>query len=276
VAKHPNSDAAGPRPRTAARRGPRLTPLTGVLTALAALGLGAALTGLPVGSAGAKSTTTSTTAPPTTTTTKAGTKPASPADQWLIKAIGAEGKIGSVRIDGVINQGKGKIYLDVTVNADGEGGGTFIQDGFNIQLERVGTLLYFNAPKKYWLKAATATQANIYGGKWLEISALDPRFVSFDQFLDADDLVFSAFAGHNAPLTMAKPIMFQGHKVVVVKDTVVSNGKTSVGYMYIGAKGKPVVYRIENDTPGDTSTIVFSHYGKAVSLTVPPNAINLT
>ena len=225
--------------------------------------------------AGAKSTTTTTKARHATTTTTAGHTP-SQADKWLLKAIDAESKIGSVRIDGKIEQNKTPIYLDLVVNSDGEGGGSFVQDGFNIELERVGTLLYFNAPKKYWQKNATAAQANTYGGKWLEISALDSRFVSFDQFLDAGDLVFAAFEGHSTPLTMGKSTTFQGHKVVVVTETVVSNGQRATGSMYIGSTGKPVVYKIVNDSPNDKSTIVFSHYGKAVTLTVPPNAINLT
>ncbi len=256
-----------------------MTPAAAAFSALAALSLGAAVTVWPAGLAGAKSTTTTTKAHSTTTTTThddaAGTH-ASLADQWLLKAIGAEAKFGSVRVDGKINQNKSLIYLDLVVNGDGEGGGTFIQDGFNIQLERVGPILYFNAPKKYWQKTASAAQAKLYGGKWLEISALDARFVSFDQFLDADDLVFAAFEGHTTPLSVGKPKTFQGHKIVIVKETVVANGKRSTGYMYIAAKGQPVVYKIINDTPGDQSTIVFSHYGKAATLSVPPNAINLT
>lgn len=243
---------------------------------LAALALAAGVGALP---AGAKSTSTTTKAAHdarTTTTTTAGGHTVSAADKWLLKAIGAEAKIGSVRIDGKIQQGKSVIYLDLVVNADGEGGGTFIQNGFDIELERVGTLLYFNAPKKYWQKTATATQADTYGGKWLEISALDSRFVSFDQFLDADDIVFAAFDGHATPLTMGKPTTFQGHKVVVVKETVVSNGKRATGSMYIGSTGKPIVYKIVNDSPENKSTIVFSRYAKAVPLTVPPDAINLT
>jgi hypothetical protein len=272
VAKHSNALVARPRPDTEAHRRLRLTLGT---TALAALALAAGVTALPAGQAGAKSTTTTTKAAHATTTTAAGHTPA-PADKWLLKAIGAEAKIGSVRIDGKIQQNKSVIYLDLVVNADGEGGGTFVQNGFSIQLERVGTLLYFNAPKNYWEKTATAAQADTYGGKWLEISALDARFVSFDQFLDADDLVFAAFEGHTTPLTLKKPTTFQGHKVVVVTETVVSNGKRATGSMYIGSTGKPIVYKIVNDSPGNKSTIVFSHYGKAVALTVPPNAINLT
>ena len=57
------------------------------------------------------------------------------------------------------------------------------------QDQRVGPLLYFNAPTKFWTTHATAAQAKTYGGKWIEFSAVDPRFTSFDQFLSAADLV---------------------------------------------------------------------------------------
>jgi hypothetical protein len=268
VAGHPYS-AAGPRLGTARRR----VRLTVGVAALAAMSLAAGLDALP---AGAKATTTTTKAHGSTTTSTAAGHTPSRADKWLLRAIVAEAKIGSVRIDGKIQQNKTVIYLDLVVNADGEGGGTFIQDGYNIELERVGTLLYFHAPKKYWERTATASQAKTYGGKWLEISALDSRFVSFNQFLDADDLVFAAFENHATPLTMGRPTTFAGHKVVVVNETVVSNGKRATGSMYIGATGKPIVYKIVNDSPDNQSTIVFSRYGKAVALTVPPNAINLT
>jgi hypothetical protein len=46
--------------------------------------------------------------------------------------------------------------------------------------------------------------------------------------------------------------------------------------MYIAAEGPALVYRIVDDTPEDVSTVVFHRYGKGVTLTVPPNAINLT
>ena len=134
--------------------------------------MGAGLTGFAsAGAAGAatdatrsthKTTTTTTTAPATTTTTTV-----SPADTWLIRAIGAEAKIGSVRISGTIHQGKTLISLNLRVNGDGEGGGTFTQSGSKIQLKRVGPLLYFNAPKKFWSAHSTKAQTKLYGGKWI-------------------------------------------------------------------------------------------------------------
>jgi hypothetical protein len=214
----------------------------------------------------------------TTTTTTPTTIPAgsTPADTWILKAVAAEQHVGSVQVAGKITQGKSQILLQLLVNGDGEGGGEFVQQGSLIKIERVGPLLYFNAPAKFWAMHAGAAQTKAYGGKWIELSAVDPRFTSFDQFLDAADLVVAAFQGHTAPLTVSRPTTFAGHKVVVVKDTVTSKGKTSTGLMYIAAKGPALVYKIVDDTPGNVSTVVFDHYGKGATLTVPPNAINLS
>ena len=209
----------------------------------------------------------------TTTSTPAGT---TPADRWVINAIAAEQKFGSVHVVGKITQGKSQIILELLVNSDGEGGGEFVQNGNLIKIERVGPLLYFNAPSEFWATHATAAQTKTYGGKWIEFSAVDARFTSFDQFLHAADLVVAAFQGHTAPLSVSRPTTFAGHKVVIVKDTVTNNGKRSTGLMYIAAKGPALVYKIVDDTPGDVSTVVFDHYGSGVTLTVPPNAINLT
>ena len=119
-------------------------------------------------------------------------------------------------------------------------------------------------------------QTEAFGGKWIEISALDARFTSFDQFLNAADLVTAAFEGHTAPLTVSRATTYEGHKVVIVKDTVTTGGKKSTGLMYIAAAGPAYVFKIVDDTPGEVGALAFSHYDKAVPLTVPPNAINLT
>jgi hypothetical protein len=246
------------------------------LTAATSLVAAALSLGAWMGPASAATSTTTTKPPAATTTTAPGSVVVSAADRWLILAIGAETKVGSVHINGTIKQGKSTIALNLLVNGDGEGGGTFNQSGANIQLKRVGPLLYFNAPKKFWAAHATAAQTKSYGGKWIEVSALDSRFQSFDQFLSAADLVTAVFQGHTTPLTVSRPTTYQGHKVVIVKDTVTANGKKSTGLMYIAATGKAYVYKIVDDTPGETGVLLLSHYGKPVSITVPAEAINLT
>ena len=165
---------------------------------------------------GAPATTVTTTAAATTTAKPAPTSAATSttttfpagattADKWVLRAVAAEEKFGSVHVVGKIAQGKTTIVLELLVNSDGEGGGEFVQNGNLIKIERVGTLLYFNAPTKFWAAHATAAQTKTYGGKWIEFSATDSRFTSFNQFLDAADLAVAAFQGHTAPLTMDGP-----------------------------------------------------------------------
>jgi hypothetical protein len=180
-----------------------------------------------------------------------------------------------VHIAGSITHAKVTIGMSLLVNGDGEGGGTFTQQGSVIHLKRVGTLLYFNAPTKFWAAHASAAQTKSYGGKWIEISALSTQWQSFDQFLDAGDLVSAVFSGHTTPLKLSKPTTLNGHKVVIVSDAVTVAGKTTSGKIYISATGKPYVLKIVNKGPTQNGTITFSSYGKPVSITTPPEPINL-
>ena len=247
--------------------------LTAAATGLAAAAIATAAATATASAGAATHKTTTTTAPASATPT---TKPLSKADQWLAKALKQEVGIGSVHIDGSIKQGKKTITLHLVVNGDGQGGGTFVQQGNTLHFLRVGPLLYFKAPTAFWAKNASTQQAETYGDKWLELSSLDSRFQSFDQFLSAPDLTAAVFQGHTKPLTVSKPTTFNGHRVVIVKEVNRANGKTAKGYMYIGAIGKPYVYGIFNDTPGEVVHLTFSHYGGPHSVTVPAKAINLT
>ncbi|HEY1827553.1 MAG TPA: hypothetical protein VGF87_06000 [Acidimicrobiales bacterium] len=248
-----------------------LSLVAGVSLSLAGLGGGAASAAL------AKSKSTTTTKPKTTTTTATSGTVVSAADTWLIKAIGAEQKVGSVIVNATEQQGKTKRTITLLVNGDGEGSGTFVQEGSLINMELVGPLLYFKAPKAYWASHSTAAQATQYGGKWIEVSALDSRFQAFDEFFNPEELVASVFQGHAKPLILSRPSTpFMGHKVAIVSESVTTAGKTSSGKMYIAATGKPQVLKIIDKAPGMSTTIVFSHYGKAVPITTPPEPINLT
>ena len=184
--------------------------------------------------------------------------------------------MGSVHVSGDIVQGKSEIVLSLLVNGDGEGGGSFTQNGSRIQLKRVGPLLYFNAPAKYWARHADAAQTKEYGGKWIEVSALDSRFASFDQFLDAGDLTAAVFQGYTQALTVSKPTTLDGHKVVIVSDSATVKGTSSSVKMYIAATGTPYVVRIFDRGPTQTTTLNFTSYGKPVAIITPPEPINLS
>jgi hypothetical protein len=252
---------------------PRAAAVVGVALMVAVATL--ALLAVPEVAAAAKSTTTTSKTTTTTTTAVSGAGNTA-ATTWVLHSISAEQKLGSVHITGSITQGKSVIKLNLTLNGDGEGGGQFVQDGSSIRIDRLGPSLYFNAPTKFWATHATPAQTKEYGGKWIEFSALDTRFQSFDQFLDSADLVAAAFQGHTTPLTVSRPTTYDHHKVVVVKEVTKAKGKTTTSIMDIAATGSPVVYRIIDDTPSEVGTLLFTHYGKPVAFTIPPEAINLT
>jgi hypothetical protein len=217
--------------------------------------------------AGAKTTTTTTTTPPVV----------SQADTWLIKAIGAQTKVGSVRVNVAETVGKTKKAFALLVNGDGEGSGTLTQGKSIIRMKIAGVLLYFNAPKSYWAAHSTAEQAAAYGNKWIEISALDPRFTAFDEFFNPGQLVAAVFLGHTTPLSFSKPkAKLMGHKVNLVSESVTTSGKKSSGQIYIQADGPPRALKIISKGPSQTTVITFTHFGKAVSISIPPEAINLT
>ena len=184
--------------------------------------------------------------------------------------------MGSVHLDGTIKQGKSVITLHLVLNGDGDGMGQFTQAGNPIKLSRTGQLLYFNASKKFWASHASKAEAAKYGGKWLEFSALDSNLASFDQFLNASDLVVATFMGHPTPLTLSQPTTFDHHKVVIVKEVSTTNGRTASSTMDIASTGQPYVYRIVVNSPGEVSTLILSKYGKAVKVTAPSHALNLT
>ena len=184
--------------------------------------------------------------------------------------------MGSVHLDGTIRQGKSHIALHLVLNGDGDGTGQFTQAGYPIKLSRTGQLLYLNAPKKFWASHAGKAEAATYGGKWLEFSALDTSLTSFDQFLDASDLVAATFMGHSTPLTLSQPTTFDHHRVVIVKDVSTTGGHTVTSTMDIASAGQPYVYRIAVTSPNEISTLAFSKYGKAVKITAPAHALNLT
>jgi hypothetical protein len=243
-------------------------PTFAMLGASALVGAGFVIgLGSPADAAATTSTTTTAVLPAATGT---------PSDSWLKKAVAAEVKVGSVHINGHITQGKTGIVLSLLVNGDGEGGGSFTQNGSRILLKHVGPLLYFNAPKKYWSGHATAAETKMYGGKWIEVSALDTRFQSFDQFLNAGDLAAAVFQGYTHALTVSKPTTLSGHKVVIVSDSATAKGKKSSVQMYIAATGKPLVVKIVDHGPTQSTTLDFSSYGKPVSIVTPPEPINLT
>ena len=135
---------------------------------------------------------------------------ATPADQWVLRGHRApSSKLGSVHIDGKITQGKSR-DPPRSARERRRRGRRRLRPGRQPHQDRAGRHRSSTSTRRRSSGPATprAAQTKAYGGKWIEISALDARFTSFDQFLDAADLVAAAFEGHTTPLTVSRPTTF--------------------------------------------------------------------
>ena len=192
-----------------------------------------------------------------TTTTTSGAPP-STADQWLHRGHRgrAQDRQRAHRREDHPGQERDPTST-CSCNGDGEGGGAFIQDGSLIQIERVGTAPLLQRAQEVLGRATPRRRRpRRTAGKWLEISALDARFISFDQFLNAADLVVRRLPGpHDTAHRRAKPTTFagpQGRRSSRTRSRPAARRRT--GLMYIAAKGPPYVYKIVDDTPGEVGT----------------------
>ena len=64
--------------------------------------------------------------------------------------------------------------------------------------------------------------------------------------------------------------------MLIISDTIKVKGKTTEGQMYVVTTGSPVVLRIVDKSPTQNGILNFSDYTKPVSITIPPEPINLT
>ena len=128
--------------------------------------------------------------------------PEPPRRPLVIRAIAAEQKVRQRAGSTARSQGKNKItprrsWSTATVRAAATSSSRATSSRSSGSARRSTS----TRPRKFWSTHATRPQTKEYGGKWIEFSAVDTRFESFDQFLDAADLVDAAFEGHTAPLT---------------------------------------------------------------------------
>ena len=147
--------------------------------------------------------------------------------------------------------GQDRDTLDLLVNGDGEGGGKFIQHGNIIKIERVGPLLYFNAPKKFWATQPRRRRPRptAASGSSSRRSTRASSPSTSSSMRPTSSPPPSRATRHRSP--WASPTTFDGHKVVIVKDTVTNGGKRSTGLMYIAARARPTSTR-SSTTPRAT------------------------
>lgn len=191
---------------------------------------------------------------------------ASEPPQMILKStMGAADSLKSVHAAGSIVSGGQHIAIDLHLVGGVGGRGQITLNGLTFQLVGLGKYAYMNAPAQVWQKAGVpAAPARQLDGKWLRTPA-SGQFASIAQLTDIRQLFGQLLKPHGKLKTGAVSTV-AGHKVVAL-----TSGQ---GTLYVATTGKP--YPVELIKQGsDGGHLSFDHFNDAISVTAPPNTVDL-
>lgn len=114
-----------------------------------------------------------------------------------------------------------------------------------------------------------------FAGKWISIRPTDRQYVAVTAGVRLGDALKQDMIG--PPLVTSAPTVLDGRRVIAIRGTAHSAGGTPVsGTLYVAVFGTvlPVAFELNAATITDRS--VFSRWGTAATVTVPPNPIALS
>jgi hypothetical protein len=173
----------------------------------------------------------------------------------------------SVHVSGSIVSAGAPITFDLALVAGRGGRGQLAEDGIGFELVQLGRNVFIKGGSAFYRHIAGAEAAKLLEGKWLKAPATSAEFASLASLTNLRPLVEKALANHG---TLAKgPLtVVQGKKVVPVTDA--SQG----GTLYVATTGPP--YPIEVTEAGaNRGKISFAGWNEPISVTAPPNAIDI-
>jgi hypothetical protein len=190
------------------------------------------------------------------------------ADAILTAATGAVAGVKSVHVSGSVVSGGSPITLDLDLVSGKGGRGKMSESGLSFQLVDVGQFVYINGSPTFWRHFGGAAAAQLFLGKWLKAPASTGSLASLASLTNVNRLLSTLLSSHGT-LSKGTTTTVNGQHVVAVKDT------TNGGTLYVATTGKPYPVEILN-TGAQGGHLVFDHYDEPVSLTAPPNAIDIS
>jgi hypothetical protein len=189
-------------------------------------------------------------------------------EQIVAAAKTAAQGAASVHVAGSIISENKPISLDMELAAGKGAKGHIALEGLGIDVIALEHAFYLNGSAAFYRHIAGPTAAQLLQGKWLKAPTGSGEFASLAQLTNLADLLNSALTNHG-PLKSAGTTTISGQKAVAVTDT--SKG----GTLYVAATGTPYPLRISK-TGSNAGRITFDRWNQPVTITAPPNAINIT
>jgi hypothetical protein len=173
----------------------------------------------------------------------------------------------SVHIVGTGSSGGSKLALDLTLQKDKGGQGTVAFNGLSIQIVKIGDKLYFKGSAAFLKKYAGAA-ASLLAGRWFVVSSSTKGFSEFTPLTNIVKLTNSLLANHG-PLSKGQPTTVAGQPALPITDT------TSGGVLYIATTGPAYPLQLK-PKKGTTGLVRFMDWDQPVTLTPPPNPVDLS
>ena len=188
-------------------------------------------------------------------------------DAIVSAATSAVAGVSSVHVSGSITSGGVPITLDLNLVSGKGGQGSMAENGLSFQIVTLGQEVYINASPAFWRHYAGNAAAQLLEGKWLKGPATG-QFASLASLTNLQEF-FNKLLSNHETLEKGATSTVNGQKVVAVNDT------TNGGTLYVATAGKP--YPVEIVKSGSPAAqIDFDRFNQSVSLTAPPNAIDVS
>ena len=190
------------------------------------------------------------------------------ANEIIAEASKAAKAASSVHVSGsIVSEGK-QIALDLHL-ASGKGAtGHLTLDGANVNLIEVGGYVYISAGEAFYKALGGTAAAQLLRGKWLKVPTSTSGFGSIASLTNLDSLLGGTLSAHGA-ITKGSTTTVDNQAVIGLVDSA------KQGTLYVATTGTPYpVAIVKTGTNG--GKISFSEWNQPVTLTAPPNAVDLT
>jgi hypothetical protein len=190
------------------------------------------------------------------------------ADEIVAAAKAAADSATSVHAYGSGSDNGVPLVIDLHIVAGKGGKGSLAEHGVSFQLVRIGPTAYIKGSRAFYKKFAGPAAAQLLQGKWLKASATTGQLASLTPLTDLNKFFDTALANHGK-LEKSGQTTLRGVQVIGIKDT------TKGGTLYVATTGK--TYPIEvTKTGASGGTLTFDQWNQTVSLSAPPNAVDIS
>ena len=172
----------------------------------------------------------------------------------------------SAHVSGSIVSGGSPITLDLDLSAGG-GRGRLALNGLGFELIQARGTVYIRGSPAFYRRIGGAAAAQLLQGKWLKAPTTTPEFASISSLTDLHTLLNAALSSHGT-LVKTGTATVNGTHVVGVSD------RTRGGTLYVATTGQPYPVQIAKSGAGG-GTVSFDRWNEKVSITPPPNAIDI-